>query len=213
MRHALFTSVLGMTAGIAGAALFARLQPAPATPTPKLHPEERRHSSDGPHPGGAVVPAGWDPRFLARLSQVEGELAEVKSAVAPSFNQPEPRDKSEFEQERLRSYQRDLDHQAQKLNEHASEARDDTWAAAQAAEFTQALAPLVVPGVSSLKDVDCRSKSCVVQMTYASPAKALERRGDWIAQPQVKGCRGYSSALEPPTSDGPYDMVFVYNCR
>jgi hypothetical protein len=145
---------------------------------------------------------------------LEGEVAEVKSGVAaPAASRTVPQERLELEQERLRSFERDLAIQDQKLSDHAREARDDVWAIAQTAEFTHALAPLIVPGVSSLKDVDCRSKSCVVQVTYESPSEAIARRGDWNGRAAVKGCNGYSSALQPPTSNGPYDVVFIYNCR
>lgn len=54
--------------------------------------------------------------------------------------------------------------------------------------------------------VDCRDKTCVADLLYDSPADALADRGA-VSGFLVRGCRGISATLEPPTRASPHQPV------
>ncbi|HKO50671.1 MAG TPA: hypothetical protein VJV79_23285 [Polyangiaceae bacterium] len=212
MRAVFFAGTAGV---IAGAVLVTFLSsrdlpvPAPA-PAPQRLTAEMRPVD----PIGIAVPPGWDPRFLARISTLETRVAELAvsgnsrpAEEPPLAQEPAPRPEPEAR------YARDIALEQQALQEHRREALDENWARAQSGSMRDQFAALTsINQHFQVADVDCRSKTCIVQLVYPTPDEALERRDD-LRQMLVMGCHGMSSALAPPTAPGPYKSTLVYTCR
>jgi hypothetical protein len=144
---------------------------------------------------------------LTRLSAVEarlGKLEEAPAAAAPQAARPAV--------ERQAQYGQELLHQSEVIAEHEREQRDESWAPQQSRTITELFAPAEQAASLRVKNVDCRSKTCVATLTYPTPDDALTGHA-LLAQATVAGCHGLSSTLAPPTSAGSYDVGLVYYCR
>jgi hypothetical protein len=203
MRQSLIIVVTGLVAGTAGALVTARLtEHAPGT-APLASP--------APIPHGAIVPPGWNATLETRLGRVERALADSHEAptteAAPRPSEPT----TNREQERVEQYQKELALREELLASHEREPRD----AAQAIELERtlqaALQPSALQAKGEVREVDCRAKTCLVAVDFASPLSALQYiQGDPL--PVVPQCSGTISIPQPPSGDGPYRLSIVYSC-
>jgi hypothetical protein len=205
MRSQIFVALIGLFTGALGALVAGGL----SSPREPAHHSERAVPPAAVAPAG-IVPPGWDPRFVAAIaSQRATAPAPPSLAVAPppSAARTEPDDKERGQKEH---YAQELEHRENELASHDHEGVDRGWADGAAATIRQALAA----GERSfvVKSVDCRTKTCVAELTYPSPTEAVAGQAA-LASVGPAGCHGMFSTLTPPTSEGAYDATVVYYCR
>jgi hypothetical protein len=200
MRPSIATIAVGLIAGVAGA-VCARQWPARA-PAPGVTVSGARE-----RPSAPIVPPGWDRRYLDRLAAVEDRVR-ARGAGGPEAP-AEAGTGSAREQEREARYRRDLEYQRARLERHAGEAIDPAWSRTQTAALRSELAPMLARGELVAENVDCRSKTCVATLTFPGPSDALT----FLASPSLRmlgrELRGLTSAPEPPSSAGPYELTIV----
>ncbi len=216
MRVALMCAALGGLVGAAAATLVTVLQ---SRPVPVMAAE--RPSIALP----VHMPAGWDKRFVGRLSGMESRLSALENAkpeadranAGPADSPDREADTSAAMAQRKAEldlqYQRDLDQQAQKLIEHDNERVDEAWASGQKAVISSAFeAAVSKEHPFKLTRVECRSATCVAGLTYASPEEALQDV-DALMRANVLTCARKFSALTPPAGPGEYTRTVIYDCR
>jgi len=201
MKHTLWTIALGLAAGMAGALVVKQLSaPLPAVAVLSA-PKPMR---DAPP---MVVPPGWDARYLSRLATVEERVNALDAANKP---QATPAATAK-EEEREAHYLREQETQNSKLATHQQEPLDASWAGTQEQSMRDALSVAGNRPQPQAIRIDCRSKSCVADATFASPSEALVYLRN--VPPVPHGCQGVTSTPMPPSSDGAYTLTFIYNCR
>jgi hypothetical protein len=201
--------VVGVLSGVGGALVATRNQPAPAAsmPAPTVHAALAPAPTPSP-------PPGWDPRFLSRFTALEADVARLASALdggAPSAAR-EPSDDRGPGDTRLEQYVRELGALDARLAQHASEPLDPGWAKGEATILEKGFAASAGAGRRSVVGVDCRSRTCVVRLRFASPDDAVEQTRQ-ISSVYVEGCNGLITTLPPPTGTGPYEVPVFYTCR
>jgi len=198
-------------AGVAGVVVGAGLVLLTSRAIPGPRPAAAAPAAPGGPAAAARVPSGWDARYLARLSTLEGkvdELAAKPPAERAAASDDDPRAKDLADQ-----YQRSLEALEQTLRQHDAEPIDGSWAPAQAASMRTELTALTpTEHAFKVEGVDCRDKTCVAELLYDTPDDALEGRGA-IREARLKGCHGMESTLAPPTAPGPYRTRLIYDCR
>jgi hypothetical protein len=202
---------VGLGSGTVGAIVYARIhKPAPPIPVAA--------AGEGPQ-HAPIVPPGWNLALVSRLASVEQKVDELRApAAVPSASigasaDPTAKERQEErERQRAADYQKELDYREKALTEHASEPSDQSWAAPQAASMEQSI-KTAFEGSARAATVDCRTKTCVATLTFPSPSDALVSMGQRAQKLAVEGCQGFVAIPTPPTSDGPYDMKVMYNCR
>jgi hypothetical protein len=200
MRSPFMVVLLGLASGALGAALMGRLSG--SHETARAPARVQRAAAQDP----VITPPGWDPRFLSRLPPPAAPPA-APAPAAPAAEHAV----ADKEREREQHYRDELEHRESELANHDAEALDHAWADSEGATVRDALSS-VGNGVYTVKSVDCRSKTCVAELTYPSPAQAVARHAV-IGNAAPAGCHGMFSALTPPTSDGLYDTTVIYYCR
>jgi hypothetical protein len=206
------TIVLGLAAGAIGAALVTAKQ-APAHPA--IHAPPSAHSEP-------IVPPGWDPQYVGHLADLESRVERL-SARPASTPQPVPTAPAstvppagpiavaERERDRQRDYDAQLERQEQAILDHRSEALDPAWARDEEHRLNGALEPTLDAKKATLKSLDCRSATCVLELTFPTPAGALR----YLASDDVRAflpfVHGMSSVPAPPSGGGEYDLQIVLN--
>jgi hypothetical protein len=200
MGSKVFVASIGLLAGALGALLAGGL----FSPREPEHHARRAAPPAAAAPAG-IVPPGWDPRFVAAVAPPRAPAPAPTSAAAPSPSAPDDKERGREEH-----YAQELEHRENELAGHDSESVDRAWADGEATTIRQAL----VAGERSfvVKSVDCRTKTCVAQLTYPSPTDAVAGQAA-LATVGPAGCHGMFSTLTPPTSEGSYDATVVYYCR
>jgi hypothetical protein len=205
----------GLAAGAVGALAITRFAPVPVPAAVTRAPEGRKLS----------YPSFWDRQFSARLASVESRLddlalkqpAPLASEAGPLRDNAQARAEAEplrdNAQARAAAYEANVLEQQKAVTEHNQEPIDATWASAEQQTIESALQPLLSANDSMRRvNVDCRSKTCVTRVTYASPDDALEQHSQ-LLRVVGKGCHGVSSTLQPPLSAGAYEAISIHYCR
>jgi hypothetical protein len=213
VRAWIAASISGALAGAVVATIAGRI----LAPAPKPTAASGPRVVDAP----VMVPSSWDTRFLPRLEAVESKVA-LLSAGRPNTDASDGEhstdtkvagDNGERAAALEQQYELDLAHQDHVLFEHQHEPADREWARAQEQEIGRVLSEASDHGGGfRVESVDCRSKTCVAEITYPSPGDALSKRNN-LSSISAKGCHGMSSALERPTSAGAYTARIIYYCR
>jgi hypothetical protein len=145
----------------------------------------------------------------AHVAELSASASSRPAAERPPTEAPAAPDKRDPKAE----YEREIAAQRQALQEHDREVLDENWARAQSGAMRDQLSSITPLNQHfQVANVDCRSKTCIVQLVSATPDDALEYRGD-IHHALPMGCHGMSSSLEPPTAPGPYKTTLIYTCR
>jgi hypothetical protein len=200
--------VVGVLSGVGGAILATRNQPAPAASTP---PAQSPPVTPAPPPS---PPPGWDPRFLSRFTGLEADVARLASTLDSGAANVarESTDDRGAPDARLEQYVRELAALDTRLAQHASEPVDPGWARGEATVLEKGFAASAGAGTRTVAGVDCRSRTCVVHLRFASPDDAVEQTRQ-ISSVYVDGCNGIITTLPPPTGTGPYEVPVFYTCR
>jgi hypothetical protein len=205
--HYLVVSAVGAIAGVSGSLLASRYSVRPAPPVVAAAPIE------------PFMPPGWQLRNNERLAAVESQLASlpaVSANKAPTAPKPDsPLDAEALLQqratEREQQYRVEIDAQSQRVAEHAREARDEAWAAGEETAMRELLAAEKGKPRFEIVRADCRQKSCVSELRFATPDDALAYLRPPLAVPA--GCKGMISTPTPPRDEGSYDLTLYFNCR
>jgi hypothetical protein len=200
MRSQILVASIGLVTGTLGALMAGGLS---SPREPERHPMATATVAAPPAPA-AIVPPGWQPRFVAAAPNATSPAPPAAPATPPR-NQPD--DKAG---EREQHYAQELDHRENELANHDNESVDRAWADGEAETIRHALAA----GERSfaVKSVDCRTKTCVAELTYSSPSEAVAGQAT-LASVGPRGCHGMLSTLTPPSSEGAYDATVIYYCR
>jgi hypothetical protein len=202
MRSNLVVALIGSLTGALGALAVAGLSSA------REHaPHAERAAPLAPPPSG-IVPPGWNPLFVAAAAHAEAPPP--PSAPAPPATGPARGEPDEKERGRQEHYAQELEYRENELASHDSESVDGAWAHGETATIRQTLSA----GERSfvVKSVDCRTRTCVAELTYPTPSEAVNGQAS-LATSIPAGCHGMLSTLTPPTDAGPYDATVVYYCR
>lgn len=207
---------VGVISGVGGAVLATRLAPAPTTAAPPVVVTSARA------PSPVVPPPGWDPRFLTRFAALEADVARLSAALEagapPASSAPSADDHARREglrgdpDVRLEQYVRELAILEGKLADHRKEPLDPDWARTEQATLTKGFAARPDAAKRTVTSVDCRSRTCVVGLRFASPDDALEQIRD-VSSVYVEGCNGIITTFPPPKGPGAYEASLVYTCR
>ncbi len=167
-------------------------------------------------PPAPVPPPGWDPRFLTRFAALEADVARLAAALdggAPAADEHARKDALRGDPDvRIEHYVRDLGVLEKKLTEHRQEARDPEWARGEEATLTKGFAARPDAAKRTVTSVECRSRTCVVNLRFASPDDAVEQMRE-VSSVYVEGCSGIITTLPPPTGPGAYEAAILYTCR
>jgi hypothetical protein len=117
------------------------------------------------------------------------------------------------ERERMAHYQKELAYRERRLAEHQQEAFDGGRALQLEATIRKSMGASEGSHQGTLKAVDCRTKSCVVTLTFPSPAAALDSMRCEALPRMRERCTGLVAIPTPPTNDGPYDLSVIYDCQ
>lgn len=212
MRQQLITIVTGLVAGAIGATIVGSIgsigsRSLPAPPPPP----EAQHK---PAPDRAVVvPPGWDPVYVGRLAQVERDVAMLNAAASNEKHAAsDARDTSpvaERERDRAEAYEQDLDARETMLIAHDEEPIDNEWAETQSESARTIFEPTIRANKAALKGVDCRSKTCTVEVVFSNPAEGLAFMHSTDV-PALPGMHGMSVTATPPDNAGAYALTMVY---
>jgi hypothetical protein len=208
MKAPILVIAVGLVSGTVGAVVAGRFG--------VDRPQSRGLPQADPRPAApAVVPPGWDPRFLGRLNDVEEQVQALKAKAAQTDAEvSSPSGAVEVnrrEAERLEHYRAELQSRAAMMAEHDHEPIDNSWASAETDELTRALTARKLGG--EVKLADCRSKTCAVTLSFPTPSSAIVSLNRNASDLGVAGCLGYVAIPTPPESAGSYDLTIIYNCR
>jgi hypothetical protein len=216
-RQSLTAAAFGLLAGLLGAVAAAAITGRVARPD---HPERPPAAPRAP-----IVPPGWDPRVGEQVASLERRMTTAEAALgrqlarpaagaaAPEHGsraetRPQPR-----EQGRLEHYQRQLETYARRVEDHQKEPIDSAWSAQAAESIRSQLSGSDQARSFELKDVDCRSKTCLATLTFASPAEALVFVAQADSRVMSRACNYWSITPPPPAGEGRYDLPIYYDCR
>jgi len=196
MQNRLITIAVGLAAGVAGAAIFTARAPQARAPLPAVASgAPRGHEARAVPTPGPIIPPGWDRRYLERMNELEGKLQALEGRGEPT----------EREQEKLAHYERELSTQNARLADHDREEVDATWSSAGAERLRSAADKI---GVAT-RAIDCRSRTCVARLRFASPEAGLAFLHSPTMSKLVVGFTSMTSTPTPPTSPGDYDLTVV----
>ena len=212
-RSVLVIVTTGLGAGALGAVWASSRSTKSPPPRPASLETERPETT-----ARVVVPPGWNPALVSRLSHVEQQLDELRhpdasppAAAGPSAGAG-PNPVEAREKERAIQYDQELDYRQEALANHASEPSDPAWAGPLASTMRQSLST-AFEGLAQTANVDCRSKTCTATLTFPTPSDALVSLRQSASKLSVDGCGSLAAIPTPPTSAGPYDLTLVYTCR
>jgi hypothetical protein len=167
--------------------------------------------------GVPVVPPGWDPRLVDRVSHLEGQVDKLN---APSESADAADDASRFderqrvaqrEQERLEHYRSELRYRDELLNQHALEDSDAIWARPLEHSIRDSLSAAQLGADVGI--VDCRSATCLSTLSFPSPRDALVSLRRNAVSLSMAGCRGFIAIPTPPAGNGRYELTVIHTCR
>lgn len=160
-------------------------------------------------------PPSWNQQFSARLGAVESQLEALQHPPTPAkdVSASSTSDENVRAESIAAEYEARVVKQAQLVAEHSSETYDGGWANQQQQAIEQAFAPLLAANDTVRRvDVDCRSKTCVARVRYATPDDAVDAHSQ-LLRVAAPGCHGITSTLQPPLSAGEYEATSIYFCR
>jgi hypothetical protein len=96
------------------------------------------------------------------------------------------------------------------VSDHEQEELDPGWAPMVTEKLGRAFEPAASTGKAKVKDLDCRSKTCVARLTFATPMDALQYLASGEPKLNGPGFGGMTSTPEPPTGPGAYDLTIVF---
>jgi hypothetical protein len=99
------------------------------------------------------------------------------------------------------------------LAAHATEPRDSPWAQETEALLQKDLAVLAARTHASILSVDCRTRSCVATIGFASVADALQNARPAVAAANHVPCSSESALDDAEDAASPYPMTVVYECE
>jgi hypothetical protein len=166
-----------------------------------------------------ILPPGWDPALVSRVSNLERRLdAPSPAAAAPPSaavgGAPATSDRADTRAtERTEHYRKELAYRDKILADHANERADRAWARPKEENIQGALASRLAPAHGHVRDVDCRTATCAAVLSFDAPGDALAFIQGANASLGVAGCQGYTAIPPPPTHAGSYELTVVYGCR
>lgn len=217
MKSSIPVVLVGIVAGVAGALIASRFsRPAPASAAPPEATAARL-------PRPVIIPPGWDANLVARVARLEEAAnqrqAETKPAVsdagaAPTAGGPDPIEQRA--QERLEHYQKELSYREEFIDKHNQEPVDSAWSQTTNQSLHEQLVAAETRDGAKLKQVDCRSKTCIATLEFPTPSDALtyvQAGGKTATSAAAKVCNGSIMIPTPPTGAGSYDLTVLYTCR
>jgi len=206
--------VAGALSGALGAVLVNRLALG-TTPAASAAPTVASTTTPAPARPAPAFPPSWNQEFSARLGAVESQLQALQRPTTPGTEAGPAAafDEKSRAESLAQDYEARVVKQAQLVAEHSAEPYDGGWASGQQQVIEQAFASLLTTNDRVHRvTVDCRSKTCVARVKYATPDDALDAHSQ-LLQVTAPGCHGISSTLQPPLSAGEYEATSIYFCR
>lgn len=207
MRDRLINIAIGVVAGIAGALIASgRSASSPASSVERAPPTgDVAHADRGARMAAVVVPPGWDARYLARVDDLAARLDAVEARGEPAPSPTPAPTSSERQQARAAHYRQELATQEQRVADHEREELDPAWASASAARVRAAADALG----AAPRAIDCRSRTCVASLRFATPTAGLEFLRSREASQLARGFSGLASTPTPPDAASDYELTIV----
>jgi hypothetical protein len=201
MQDRLISIAIGLVAGVCGAlvvdARSSSSNPVGATAAAT----EVARNGRGERMPGLIVPPGWDVRYFHRVNELAARVDAIEARTEPAAPL------TEREQGRSEHYRRELETQEARVADHQREELDPSWATT-GAERVRATADAL--GLV-LRTIDCRSKSCVANLRFSTPAAGLEFLRSREVSQLGRGFSGLTSTPIPPTATSDYDLTIVFD--
>jgi hypothetical protein len=99
------------------------------------------------------------------------------------------------------------------LRAHAAEPVDPGWAPRTAAAFGEDLEKLRARSEARVRDVDCRSSSCVARLQWKSYQDARAHFASVLGARYQVACATEITLPDPVDTSRPYEASVIYGCR
>jgi len=200
MQGRLINIAIGLVAGVCGALVVGARSssPQPIVPTTAAAEVASDRGERMPPP---IVPPGWDARYLDRVNELAARVDAIEARTEPAAPL------TEREQGRPEHYRRELETQQARVADHEREELDASWATTGAERVRAAAGELGV----MLQTIDCRSKTCVASLRFATPMAGLTFLRSREMSQLGRGFSGLTSTPTPPTAASDYDLTIVFD--
>jgi hypothetical protein len=160
-----------------------------------------------------ITPPGWEARIASNEPRFEAKpVSKPEPKAVPKIEPSAGEDARDpiKDREALREehYEEELLTQERYLLDHQQEERDAAWSGDAERSLREAIEPSLRERSASVKTLDCRSKTCVAELTFKKPQEALEylySRGVSL----TRNLHGLAATPVPPSGDGAYDLTIV----
>jgi len=98
------------------------------------------------------------------------------------------------------------------IEQHLREPRDPLWAPGSEKSLRALLEPVATRAKYRIASIDCRSTSCIAELSFASYAVAQENWRAVLHAQNLIGCGVAIAVEEPPIPAKNYALSVVYDC-
>ena len=202
MKSILRTAAVSITSAVVGALLVSRFQSS-ARQQPAPIPSTAPHTSGAP-PEVRFLSTASDPALAQRLSAVEQELADRNDRRNAPIEEP-PISPAEADAHVLQ-------HRLQREQSFAKEPVDRVWSTDAARSFRADFGAFE-GAVFRVGDVDCRTSTCRVQLTWDSYAAARAQAKKIVQYDYATNCMREILTPEPDNPEAPYTASVYFDCK
>jgi hypothetical protein len=163
-----------------------------------------------PAPAPGDLAASQD-STLRRIAELEMKLAQLQApatATAPLASAAVEKPPIDYEEARHNQLQQ----HAAALRAHEEEPVDPRWSRQARSDFAQDLAAGEKDLQFKVKDVDCRTTTCVATLTFDSYSAARRHWLGIMALPTKNNCTREVTLGDPSDPAAAFDTSFVFDC-